>query len=267
MSSPASSSMSKRLLTMSFMQRAAASGVSSPATPRSDDHSPKRRRTGPNSPASDVAATFDLKALEAAQEEEEKRRKAVEKLAAQTGEEHWVLDIPQNPNVAKRRPTQLDVEYVGWAQIDEERDVVGRRSYGKSKVADKVGLRCLPGDQPLSCLLVGLPESQDQADSLSSGSDDDEDDSLSDEDDQTKAGHDRTPNGKNATGRHERPRSESRRTLESIKAAQLAKERRKKIINLNRLTGISASSSSVKCFKCGKDGHRQSECRQAQKRQ
>lgn len=123
--------MSSRLMTMKFMQRgaaaaaaAAASGTpeatNSPATPRSDDGSAKRRKFAhtPSAASSPATPLYDQKAIQAALEEEEKKRQAaIEKRAAELGDSHWVLEgaaaLP-----AKGSKPLLNVVQVGFAQID-----------------------------------------------------------------------------------------------------------------------------------------------------
>lgn len=119
--------MSSRLMTMKFMQRgaaaAAAAGASeagSPATPGSDTGSAKRQKLSHTPSAADSPATplYDQKAIQAALEEEEKKRQvAIEKRAAELGDSHWVLEgvssLPRNGS----RPL-LNVVQVGFAQID-----------------------------------------------------------------------------------------------------------------------------------------------------
>ncbi|KAJ5586664.1 uncharacterized protein N7459_002429 [Penicillium hispanicum] len=129
--------MSSRLLTMKFMQRAAASAVAKETpTPGSDDdaiHTPKRRRvsteTGsPGTPQSDLDAISAALAAE-----EEKRREAVARQAAEAGETQWVLDVP----TAAEHPPQPLV--VAADSLDAEDDVPqgGRRSYGNFKRKQK----------------------------------------------------------------------------------------------------------------------------------
>lgn len=118
-------------MTMRFMQRgaaaaaaaAAAAGAStpnSPATPASDDGSAKRRKVThtPSATGSPAAPLFDQQAIQAALEEEEKKRQAaIEKRAAELGDSHWVLEgASALPRVGSRPP--LNVVQVGFAQID-----------------------------------------------------------------------------------------------------------------------------------------------------
>ncbi|KAJ6155872.1 hypothetical protein N7470_006438 [Penicillium chermesinum] len=125
-------SMSNRLLTMKFMQRAAASSATREenASEASDGpHTPKRPRlsTEPNSPATPQS---DLDAIAAAiAAEEEKRRSAIAQQAAAAGETEWVLDIPAATPTAPR-PIVVAAE-----SLDTEHDGAsgGRRAFGNFK--------------------------------------------------------------------------------------------------------------------------------------
>jgi len=123
-------SMSSRLMTMKFMQRgaaaaaaaAAASGTpeaSSPATPISEDGSAKRRKFAHiPSAASSPTPLYDQTAIQAALEEEEKKRQvAIKKRAAELGDSHWVLEGAAAQPGKGSRPL-LNVVQVGFAQID-----------------------------------------------------------------------------------------------------------------------------------------------------
>src|SRR4051812_43546192 len=90
--------MSSRLMSMKFMQRGAAiaaasvTTTSTPSSPKTDDEgsAAKRRKMAHKSaPSTPATPLFDQKALEAAlQEEDRKRRAAVEKRAAELGDSH-----------------------------------------------------------------------------------------------------------------------------------------------------------------------------------
>lgn len=120
--------MSSRLMTMKFMQRGAAAAAaagtpeaaSSPATPRSEDGSAKRRKFSHTSSVASSPATplYDQKAIRAAIEEEEKKREAaIEKRAAELGDSHWVLEGAAALPKSGSRPL-LNVVQVGFSQID-----------------------------------------------------------------------------------------------------------------------------------------------------
>jgi hypothetical protein len=110
---------------MKFMQRgvAASSANSSPTTPHSEeDPSSKRRKVAQDSPSrrQSVPVT-DEKAIQAALEEEERKRQvAIAKQAAELGDTRWVLDFPvASPTASGKTPqAPLNVVQVGFAQID-----------------------------------------------------------------------------------------------------------------------------------------------------
>ncbi|KAK2794506.1 hypothetical protein FQN52_008084 [Onygenales sp. PD_12] len=161
MSSKPEKTMSSRLLTMKFMQRAAAASSAStpqtatptPNTPSSQPSaspsrhaainvstpSPKRRRLSNDysSPATSAAGTpTDLQAISAAiKAEEEKRAAAIARQAAEAGETEWVIEYPEEAwgeddggeNGGYVLPaTSMDV----YADEEEES---GRRGYGGFK--------------------------------------------------------------------------------------------------------------------------------------
>ncbi len=138
-------SMSSRLLTMKFMQRAAAS---SPTTsPSPDEPSPKRRRTDSNSSTPsriNVDSLADRTAVLAAlASEESKRQAALEKQAAEAGDTRWVLSFEDQRLVAASSPLALRIVQAGFANIDSSSSeihiteddledklvMVGRRSF------------------------------------------------------------------------------------------------------------------------------------------
>jgi hypothetical protein len=144
--SHAPKSMSSRLLTMKFMQRAAASSPTTPSSP--DEPSPKRRRTDTNSSPSriNVDALADRTAVQAAlASEEAKRQAALEKQAAEAGDTRWILSFDDQKLLMASSPLVLRVVQAGYANIDsspseiriteddlEDRPVmVGRRSFGR----------------------------------------------------------------------------------------------------------------------------------------
>lgn len=120
--------MSSRLLTMKFMQRAAATAAANESqTPGSDDNtpSPKRRRLSTEAESSGTPQS-DLDAISAAlNAEEQKRRDAVMRQAADAGESQWVLDIP----VANVRPAQPYAVAADSLDV-EDKSVGGRRAFG-----------------------------------------------------------------------------------------------------------------------------------------
>ncbi|MCJ1224434.1 hypothetical protein MMC12_001079, partial [Toensbergia leucococca] len=134
-SKPPQKAMSSRLLTMKFMQRAAASQPSpTPSFPPS-----KRQKTSPSSSTTTSTST-DLLTIRAALEaEEEKRSQALERQGAEAGETKWYFSL-QDGDTNKR--SGLSVKLAGYGDIDssdrgggnDEREIQvagGRRSFGK----------------------------------------------------------------------------------------------------------------------------------------
>lgn len=113
-----------------------------------------------------------------------------------------------------------------------------------------------------------------QQDSGSSGESSSESESESDEDDEDD------PTGAKAlikqsrkeAGDRARAERKAQRKAEKKEAARLADSRRKKEVNLNKVTSISgsgkpsASAASMVCHNCGKKGHIKAQCPSASKR-
>lgn len=118
------------------MQRAAATAAAkeTPDSPSGDDassHTPKRQRLS-SEPESDSPSkpTADLEAISAAvTAEEEKRREAISRQAADAGETEWVLDFSSFGQFAP----QPNVVEAGSLDADDEEISGGRKSYGNFK--------------------------------------------------------------------------------------------------------------------------------------
>ncbi len=142
--------MSSKLLTMKFMQRAAASSpISTPSTP--DQPSPKRQKIGGSSQANfHIDSLADQRAVQAALAvEETKRQLALERQAADAGDTRWVLTFKSDLNTHQTQlKTATCVVETGFAAIDQTLPVqitstssadvnsdhpliVGRRSFGR----------------------------------------------------------------------------------------------------------------------------------------
>ncbi|KAK3692245.1 hypothetical protein B0T22DRAFT_8244 [Podospora appendiculata] len=275
--------MSSRLMTMKFMQRgavaaataAATEAAKSPGTPVKEDEdgsASKRRKVAdasvPSTPKTPVL--YDQKALQAALEEEDKKRKAaIERRAAELGDSHWVLpgafSTPKNGS-----RLSLNVVEVGFAQIDyptapgasedvpDVLNLAGKARFrqfnmkkSKSKAKDRKG--------------------EDEKSNSSDSNDDDDEDS--DSEDQASPAADGSGSGRRASTKEAalkraRPSVPSRRDEERIKAQELAARRRKKDVKLNTLTSISSAGAStfqkpsppMVCHGCGKSGHIIAKC-------
>ncbi|KAF4614292.1 hypothetical protein G7Y89_g15447 [Cudoniella acicularis] len=264
MSSPsgAPKAMSSRLLTMKFMQRAAASlpTTSSPST--TDEPPNKRRRTEVDScpPTFNVNALADQRAIQkAVADEEAKRQAALEKQAAEAGDTRWVLSFEDQNHAAAASSLALRVVPTGFAVIDslsplqirsleEEAEdkpiMVGRRSFGKFN-------RVLEKQQD--------PTIEESSSSDSEEDDDSENDSDADSDD--PANELIKASRKEAAERAKAERKAKKRA-EKAKALDLAKQRKKKDVNLNGLTSLSGKAGTPTkgpCYKCG-GPHMKSQC-------
>lgn len=289
--------MSSRLMTMKFMQRGAAmnstgSAAGSPTTPRNDDEgsASKRRKLSrssvPNTPKAPATPLYDQKAIQAALEEEERKRQAaIEKRAAELGDSHWVL---HNASASTKNGSHraLDIVQVGFAQIDsleisgEDTGLPGGESQPaparfrqfnmkKAKVCFVLAI--------ITCTMAEFKLQAHQGDKAQQGEEggasSDENDVESDESSsQASEGEsDRGRRNSASDGTRKRARSSlsTRRDGNRRKSQELARERRKKEVNLNRLTSISSARlqqsqpsrpTNVKCHACGKTGHMVASC-------
>ncbi|TVY41573.1 hypothetical protein LOCC1_G004227 [Lachnellula occidentalis] len=250
---PAPKSMSSRLLTMKFMQRAAVSPPSSPSTP--DEPPSKRRKKGAESTPTkfNVDALADQRAIQKAlADEEAKRQAALERQAAEAGDTRWVLSFEDQKQTAASSALALRVVQTGYANLDsvpslqvrsmgeEQEDkpiVVGRRSYGKfNKVLEK----------------QQDPEAEDSSDSDSDEEDDEASSSGESDDDDPSKGY---YNDSRETEAIDRLKKQRKAQKHKEKAALLkqGKDRKKKEVNLNGLTSLSGKATPQKgpCHQCG----------------
>jgi hypothetical protein len=112
--------MSNRLMTMKFMQRGAASAPSSAATtPETHNEGSAKRRKTAHKHTPEAKPLYDEKAVQAALEEEERKRQAaIAKRAQELGDEHWVLNGAKLSSFDTKQHVTLNVVHVGFAQID-----------------------------------------------------------------------------------------------------------------------------------------------------
>jgi hypothetical protein len=273
--------MSSRLLTMKFMQRAAASSpASSPSTP--DTPSPKRRKTDA-SPVSafDVNELANRRAVEAALATEEAiRQAALDRQAADAGDTRWVLNFEQtqspSPNQERHK---IRVIQTGFATLDQapleraiisdEEDentsspMVGRRSFGKfnrtievSRLQFRESIRLLTMIQRLQD-----PNADDSSSSDEDGDDNEDGDEDEDSDDPFSTNA-LLKEVKNEAGKKLKEERKAKRKAEKAELLRLAEKRKKKDVKLNNLTSISGGSTqtSQACHRCGQVGHLMAEC-------
>jgi len=141
--------MSSRLLTMKFMQRAAASPSSATNTPNREVNgsSAKRRKLTDSEPSTPGTPTYstpqstDMRAISAALAEEERVRSAarMRMVAAEGGETEWILNLPGARTVTSgNAPIKSAATSDAQDDQDEEDEIwqtrtIGRRSYGAFK--------------------------------------------------------------------------------------------------------------------------------------
>lgn len=291
--------MSSRLLTMKFMQRGAAQAateVSSPSTPQTDEEgsAAKRRKISRNhsAPSTPSAVSPSIqKAAEIIDEDEKKRQAAIEKRAADLGDAHWVLDDATATPSRHGARAILNVVHVGYAQMDYSGAPGDGPDHSKAvempiKARTRFNMsRSKVGTSPTLCTfrirldrllatcysteinsLQKRKKSDDESDRESSNCPDEE----GSEDEDPSRG--RKQYGDDGASRNKRARTSlsARRSEEWKKAQEFAGNRRKKEVKLNKLTSISSggaamslqkpASSGFTCNHCGKLGHKAADC-------
>lgn len=126
------------------MQRAAATAAakeSQHSEPGDKTHTPKRQRVS-TEPASPGTPQSELETIAAAlKAEEQKRRDAVMRQAAEAGESEWVLDIPA-ANIYPPQPYAVAADSL---DAEDDSGVGGRRAFGNYKRKDApVCPHCIP---------------------------------------------------------------------------------------------------------------------------
>ncbi|RAL59570.1 hypothetical protein DID88_006563 [Monilinia fructigena] len=268
--------MSSRLLTMKFMQRAAASSPTNVSPSPLDEPSPKRQKTAQNTPTKfNVNTLADNRAIQVAiQTEEAKKQAALDRAAAEAGDTRWVLSFEGRKHL--NTPTNtLRVVQTGFANLDlpnptkvervgdddddddftdEKPFMVGRRSFGKfNKVLEKQ-------QNPNLEFSSSEEESEEEEESADEDS----------EDDPTGAKELIKASRQEAVKRAKEERK-AKKKAEKAELLELSKKRKKKHVSLNGLTCLSGSGgggnkSDMKCFICG-GNHMAKECPRKRKHQ
>ncbi|CAD6505465.1 BgTH12-00956 [Blumeria graminis f. sp. triticale] len=253
-------SMSTRLLTMKFMQRASGSPLSS-VSDQTEPMSKRQKREKRQPSRQETEMLDDRKAfLEATVQEEEKKQAALDKLAAAYGDTRWVLN-----DAGQTHPVPIaSVRFVhtGYASLDvlppenyaadksgEWPATFGRRSFGRFNKALEKSQNPLFEDSEVESETKNKDDQQ-STDSENTNSDDE----------------DPTSQLIRATQREMKKNTVNKPTKRSSRAnsVQSTKKRRKEEVNLNKLTSLSGRQeitpkSQIECFSCG-GPHRKSEC-------
>ncbi|KAF2403065.1 hypothetical protein EJ06DRAFT_318815 [Trichodelitschia bisporula] len=240
--------LSSRVLTMKFMQRAAAQ-----ASPSSPDTLPSKRVRLSSGAAAPVTPS-DIELVQAAvQAEELKRTQAIERQAADAGETKWVLTVrdpsPAAPLAHIVRTGFADIDAAGLDDSgdgdNDEQTAIGRQTFGK---------------KPKKHVVSKSEDSESESGSDSSASDDE------DEDDPTAQ---LIRESRKEADAQRRADSKARKRTLSTDSGRPTENRRYKEVKLSQLTSISGGGASVapkrgksqnKCFNCGQTGHQKSQC-------
>ncbi|KAI0816319.1 hypothetical protein GGR55DRAFT_230546 [Xylaria sp. FL0064] len=268
--------MSSRLLTMKFMQRAAAASPSStPSTPTPSDQSNKRRKTSHNTtPHQDVDTLVNQAAIQAAIAEEEKKvESTLLKRAEELGDSRWVLDVPKHAKSNTAQPL-LNVVRVGFAQIDSSDSVENETDTSRTLHETIPALRRYNMDKKKIS-----HKSRNNSSASSSGSESDsESDDSSSEETSGRQSFGSNPQTMSTAQSMSRPMPRSKKSMEQFKAMEFAERRRKREVKLNKpkggITSISSGGGpsprqpvSLTCYRCNQPGHRAVDCKKPGNRQ
>ncbi|KAH7329237.1 hypothetical protein B0I35DRAFT_39950 [Stachybotrys elegans] len=240
---------SSRLLTMKFMQRAAAS-ASSAGSPDSTTPSSKKRKLDHSPAEGRINLNIDQASIQAALDEQEATRQAALKKHS-TEDTQWVLNTSLGGSKkSKAAATPFNIVYVGYGGVDsasnsddDEPTEIGRTTTKGYKAAPE--------------------KTSKQKESESS-------EESSDDEDDARPGRKRSQGGQGAaSSERSRSRSKSRKSASSSIANELRNKRKQKEVSLNKLTSISSAGSTprsssnskdVTCYKCQQQGHRMQDC-------
>ncbi|PQE10832.1 zinc knuckle protein [Rutstroemia sp. NJR-2017a BBW] len=239
--------MSSRLLTMKFMQRAAASSPTSPSTSTLEEPSPKRQKMAHTTPTKfNVDSLADNRAIRAALEEEEaKKQAALDRAAAEAGDTRWVLSFEDRKHLDKPTNT-LRVVQAGFANLDLPSPIQAHSGYDDVAVEDKPAMK------------QQNPNQEDSSSSSEDSEDESEDDfDGKDDDDPTGANELIKASQKEAAKRAKEERK-AKKKAEKAELLELAKKRKKKHVSLNGLTSLSGQDNKA-CYGCG-GNHLQKDC-------
>ncbi|KAL8738864.1 MAG: hypothetical protein Q9181_000391 [Wetmoreana brouardii] len=255
--------MSSRLLTMKFMQRAAAS--SPPITPQTPDGPPSKRQKISNDHTPSNTPTIDAEAYQAAADAEDaKRAAAVKRMAAEAGETKWVLSTVgarTSNGTAKSTERKLRFLTTGYSDIDQDipivrrQDQLGRRSFGRfNKDLEKQQDGTTNSDSSSS----SIEDEREHGDTYSKneGTDDDTDPTAA-----------MIRQSREEAFRRTKAEAKAKRRVEKAGKAERAREvedRRGRVVKLNKLSSISGGNdrgrAEIECHFCGQKGHMKRDC-------
>ncbi|POR34836.1 Uncharacterized protein TPAR_04958 [Tolypocladium paradoxum] len=241
---------SSRLLTMKFMQRAAAS-ASSAGSPDSEAPSSKKRKLKGSPAESRINANIDRALIQAALDGEEATRQAA--LAKHSSADtHWVLsNTLDKAKAGKTTNRPLNIVYVGYGDMDSS-DGSGDNEDAPAK---------------------GRTSTKSTSDQEHESADGDSDDQSSEESDEPKrkrkSRHSSEAADSPLAQDRSRSQSRSRHSAEGARAKEFRDKRKKKEVRLNQLVSISAGGNNsfdspnakgITCHSCHQAGHKASDC-------
>ena len=233
----------------------------------------------------------DLQRMEmATAEEEAKRERALERLAAEAGETKWVLStVPVK--IDNEGGVAINVARTGYGIIDEGVDVAvdsigGRRSFGGfdkgSEVRVKESMEFDLLQANITCAKLkdqrdtNCRSPQNSAYSGNSsgdgagGEDGGVRDAADDSDGDPAGTQDLIQAVKGEIAQRAKAERTAKRKAEKQEMSRLAAMRKSKDVNLNRLSSVSGGGgnragsgknmSNTECFNCGEKGHEKRDC-------
>lgn len=256
--------MSSRLANMKFMQRSGASESPNPGTP--EQPSTKRQRMSNGTYNSSPGSTPGSEQPLVHTPEEKKRMEASEREAAAKGETKWYLSVQQAAKPVEQSP--LRIISTGYGALDSGNGAAYDDSEDDEDAAPATNA---PGRMNFGNFNKKQPKQQENSGSSGESSSESESESEDEGDDPTGAKALIKQSRKEA-GDRARAERKAQRKAESKEAARLAESRRKKEVNLNKVTSISgsgkpsSSAASMTCHSCGKKGHIKAQCPDASQR-
>lgn len=245
--------MSKGLMGMKFMQRAAAK--SSPSSPATSNGPPAKKAR--LSHGVSAVGTSDQEIIQSGLDAEEaKRQAALDKAAQHAGETKWELSF-QDPLKGKRQDA-MQVRHAGYAEIDAQDDSEDEEDTRPVRMQFGGGVKKTDTSVPM------VKTENSESDSESSSDDYDSDDAAADLIRQTKremASEKRESKKKRASMGNSTPngtptRQNENRSLNGL--TSISGGRRSG--GGGGISGGSGRMNNVDCYKCGEKGHIAANC-------